>query len=241
MIEKNTALNKYKITAIILLVVSVAFNILQKPIFDYLVLTGQEVQRPMQIFTFTFFMFVIEAVLFGAYILFPNNKVISKFFTVALVVDIVSRIYSIISLIKLIVAYSNYPTDMEWVKPIISQYTINVLIASVYLVAFLFLLIDLLKKHKYLKVSRIVMLVVAVFGLFAVILNFVNSNVMYAIVSSYGFFFTVALLIYYFRIAENKSKITLEDELHRLKAEYENGSITEEEYTTAKQKILNSL
>lgn len=239
MIEK--ALTKYKITAIILLVVSVVFNILQKPVFNYLVLTGQEMQRPMQIFTFSFFLFVIEAVLIGTYMLCANNKVISKFFSVALLVDIVSRIYSIISLIKLIVAYSNYNAGMEWVKPIISQYTTNVLISTAYLAAFVFLLIDALKKHKFLKVSRIVMLVIAALSLFAVIMNFVNNNVLYALVSSYGFFFTFAFLIYYFRIAENKNKTTLESELHRLKAEYENGNITDEEYTTAKQNILNSL
>ncbi len=239
MTEKT--LTKYKISAIILLVVSVIFNILQKPVFNYLVLTGQEMQRPMQIFTFSFFLFLIEAVLIGAYILFTNNKVISNFFVAALIVNVVSRVYSIISLIKLIVAYSNYNAGMEWVKPIISQYTTNVLISIAYLAAFLFLLIDALKKHKFLKVSRIVVLVIAALGLLSVIMNFVNNNVMYAIVSSYGFFFTVTLLIYYFRIAENKSKITLENELHRLKAEYENGNITDEEYTTAKAKILNSL
>lgn len=239
MIEKT--LTKYKISAIILLVLSVVFNILQKPVFNYLVLTGQEMQRPMQIFTFSFFLFVIEAVLIGIYILIANNKVVSKFFALALLVDIVSRIYSIISLIKLIIAYSNYNAGMEWVKPIISQYTTNVLISTAYLAAFVFLLIDALKKHKFLKVSRIVMLVIAALSLFAVIMNFVNNNVLYALVSSYGFFFTFAFLIYYFRIAENKNKTALESELHRLKAEYENGNITDEEYTTAKQNILNSL
>lgn len=239
MIDK--ALNKYKITVIILLAVSVAFNILQTPVFNYLVLTGQEMQRPMQNFTFPFFLFVIEAVLIGAYILFTNNKIISKFFSVALAVNIVSRVYSIISLVKLIVAYSNYPAGMEWVKPIISQYTTNALVSTAYLAAFVFLFIDALRKHKFLKVSRIVMLVIAALGLFAVIMNFVNNNVLYAIVSSYGFFFTLVFLIYYFRIAENKSKTNLENELHRLKTEYESGSITDEEYANAKQNILNNL
>ncbi len=239
MVEKT--LTKYKITAIILLVVSVVFNILQKPVFNYLVLTGQEMQRPMQIFTFSFFLFVIEAILIGIYILIANNKVVSKFFAVALLVDIVSRVYSIISIIKLIVTYSNYNADMEWVKPIISQYTTNVLFSTAYLAAFAFLLIDVLKKHKFLKVSRIVISVIATLSLFAVINNFVNYNVLYAIVSSYGFLFIAVFLIYYFRIAENKNKITLESELHRLKTEYENGNITAEEYATAKQNILNSL
>lgn len=239
MIKKT--LSKYKITAIILLIVSVVFNILQKPVFNYLVLIGQEMQRPMQIFTFSFFLFVIEAVFIGTYMLCANNKVVSKFFSVALFVDIVSRTYSIISIVKLIIAYSNYNADMEWVKPIISQYTTNVLISTAYLSAFVFLLIDALKKHKFLKVSRIVMLVIAALSLFAVIMNFVNNNVLYALVSSYGFFFTFAFLIYYFRIAENKNKTTLESELYRLKTEYESGSITDEEYATAKQKILQSL
>ncbi len=238
---REKALTKYKIGAVTLLVVSVVFNILQKPVFNYLVLTGQEMQRPMQIFTFSFFLFVIEAVLIGAYILFTNNKVISKFFVAALVVNVVSRVYSIISLIKLIVAYSNYNTGMEWVKPIISQYTTNVLISIAYLAAFVFLVIDALKKHKFLKVSRIFVLVVAALGLLSVIMNFVNYNVLYALVSSYGFLFIAVFLIYYFRIAENKNKTTLESELHRLKAEYENGNITDEEYTTAKQNILNNL
>lgn len=238
---REKALTKYKIGAVTLLVVSVVFNILQKPVFNYLVLTGQEMQRPMQIFTFSFFLFVIEAVLIGAYILFTNNKVISKFFVAALVVNVVSCVYSIISLIKLIVAYSNYNTGMEWVKPIISQYTTNVLISIAYLAAFVFLVIDALKKHKFLKVSRIFVLVVAALGLLSVIMNFVNCNVLYALVSSYGFLFIAVFLIYYFRIAENKNKTTLESELHRLKAEYENGNITDEEYTTAKQNILNNL
>lgn len=92
------ALTKYKITTIILLVVSVVFNILQKPVFNYLVLTGQEMQRPMQVFTFSFFLFVIEAFLIATYMFFANNKFASKFFAVALLVDIVSRIYSIISI-----------------------------------------------------------------------------------------------------------------------------------------------
>lgn len=241
MIEKDKAVNKYKITAIILLVASIAFNILQKPVFNYLVLTGKVMKRPMQFFTFTFFMFVIETVLFGAYILFKNNKIISKFFSVILAVDIVSRIYSIISLIKLIVAYSNYNAGTEWVKPIISQYISNVLISTAYLVAFLFLFIDSLKKHKFLKISRIIMLVITALGFLSVIMNFVNNNVMYAIVSSYGFLFTVAFLIYYFCIADNKNKVTLENELHRLKTEYESGIITAEEYANAKRNILNSL
>ncbi len=235
------ALTKYKIITIILLVVSVVFDILQKPVFNYLVLTGQETQRSMQVFTFSFFFFVIEAFLIAAYMFFANNKVISKFFAVALLVDIVSRVYSIISIIKLIVTYSNYNADMEWVKPIISQYTTNVLFSTAYLAAFAFLLIDVLKKHKFLKVSRIVISVIATLSLFAVINNFVNYNVLYAIVSSYGFLFIAVFLIYYFRIAENKNKITLESELHRLKTEYENGNITAEEYATAKQNILNSL
>lgn len=110
---REKALTKYKIGAVILLVVSVVFNILKKPVFNYLVLTGQEMQRPMQIFTFSFFLFAIEALLIATYMFFANNKVVSKFFAVALLVDIVSRIYSIISIIKLIVAYSNYNADIE--------------------------------------------------------------------------------------------------------------------------------
>lgn len=238
---REKALTKYKIGAVILLVVSVVFNILKKPVFNYLVLTGQEMQRPMQIFTFSFFLFAIEALLIATYMFFANNKVVSKFFAVALLVDIVSRIYSIISIIKLIVAYSNYNADMEWVKPIISQYTKNVLISTAYLAVFVFLFIDALKKHKFLKVSRIVISAISALSLLSVIMNFVNYNVLYALVSSCGFFFILAFLIYYFRIAENKNKTTLESELYRLKAEYENGNITDEEYAKAKQNILNSL
>lgn len=130
---------------------------------------------------------------------------------------------------------------MEWVKSIISQYTKNVLISTAYLAAFVFLLIDVLKKHKFLKASHIVMLVIATLSLFAVIMNFVNHNVLYALVSSYGFLFIAVFLIYYFRIAENKNKIALESELHKLKTEFENGNITDKEYTIAKQHILNNL
>ncbi len=241
MIEKDKALNKYKITALILLVVSLAFNILQKPVFNYLVLTGQVMQRPIQIFTFKFFVFVIEAVLFGAYILFTNNKVISKFFSMVLAADIVSRIYSIISWIRLIIMFSNYNSGMKWTKPIINQYITNVLVSVAYLAAFIFLLIDTLKKHKFLKVSRIIMLVIAAWGLLGVIMNFVNNNVLYALVSSYGFFFNLVFLIYYFCIAENRNMTTLESELHRLKTEYEGGNITPEEYANERQNILNSL
>lgn len=252
------ALTKYKISTVTLIAVSVVLNIFQNPIYNYLILSGKESfsnaplqtmqemsnlasLKPLPIVTFSTCMFVVEAALFVLYILGKHNKYISKAFCAAIAVNIISRIYSVFNLIKLIVAYSNYNADMEWVKPIISQYTTNVLISMAYLAAFVFLFIDALKKHKFLKASRIVMLVIAARSLFAVIMNFVNYNVLYALVSGYGFFFTLALLIYYFRIAENKNKITLESELYRLKAEYENGNITDEEYTTAKQNILNNL
>lgn len=238
---KNISLSKYKIIVIALLVVSVTLNILQRPVYDHLFLLGQDMRNPIKTFTFTFFLFVLEAILISAYILFQKNKILSKFFSVALIVNIVSRIYSIINLIKLIGAYSQYNAGMEWVKPIIRQYTTNVLIATVYLFAFLFLLIDSLSRHKHLKISRIIMLVIATINLFTVIMNFVNHNALYAFVLNYGFFFTLALLIYYFFLAKNKSKISLENELYRLKAEYENGNITIEEYTISKQNILSNL
>lgn len=239
MIEKT--LTKYKITAMVLLVVSIVFWILQKPVFNYLVLTGQETQSPMQTLTLPFFLFVIEAVLMGAYILFSNNKVISKFFVAALAVNVFSRVYSIINLIKLIVAYSNYNTEMEWVKPLIAQYTTTALISTAYLSAFVFLFIDALKKHKFLKASRMVMVVIVALSLLSVIMNFVNYGVMNAFVSSCGFLFNFALLIYYFHIAENKNESVLENELHRLKTAYESGNITDEEYAKAKQNVLNDL
>lgn len=252
------ALTKYKISAVILIAVSVVLNIFQNPIYNYLILSGKESfsnaplqtmqemsnlasLKPLPIVTFSTCIFVVEAALFVLYILGKHNKYISKAFCAAIAVNIISRIYSVFNLIKLIVAYSNYNANMEWVKPIISQYTTNVLISTAYLAAFVFLFIDALKKHKFLKMSRIVISAISALSLFAVIMNFTTNNVLYALVSSYGFFFTFALLIYYFRIAENKNKTTLESELHRLKAEYENENITAEEYATAKENILNSL
>lgn len=250
------ALTKYKIGTVTLIAVSVVLNIFQNPIYSILILSGRESfsnappqtmqgmsnlasSKPLPIVTFSTCIFVVEAALFALYILGKHNKYISKAFCTAIVVNIISRIYSVFNLIKLIVAYSNYNADMEWVKPIISQYTTNVLISTAYLAAFVFLFIDALKKHKFLKMSRIVISAISALSLFAVIMNFTTNNVLYALVSSNGFFLTFALLIYYFRIAENKT--ILESELHRLKAEYENGSITAEEYATAKEHILNSL
>ncbi len=238
---KNISFSKYKIIVITLFIISITLNILQRPVYDYLFLLGQDMINPIKTFTFAFFLFVLEAILVSIYILVPKNKITSKFFSVALIANIVSRISSIFNLIKLIGAYSQYNAGMEWVKPIISQYTKSLLITTIYLFAFTFLLIDSLSKHKFLKISRIIMLVIATIHLFTVIMNFVNHNALYALVLNYGFFFTLALLIYYFFLAKNKSKISLENELYRLKAEYENGNITIEEYTTAKQNILSDL
>lgn len=239
MISKYISPNKCKIAAIISLVVSAVLYILHKPVLDYMHLTNHT-QGFVSDLTLTIFLSVLRVALFGVYILFHNNKVISKFFSVLLAADIISEIYIIIEEMKLIVSYSNYNAGMEWVKPIMDQFTRNIIIATIYLAVFLFLFIDSLKKHKFLKISRVIVLIMTLFVLFPAIRSF-DYNLMYGIVSCSGFFFDFALLIYYFCIAENKNNAMLESELHRLKTEHENGSITDEEYTSAKQNILNSL
>ncbi len=150
------------------------------------------------------------------------------------------RIYSIINLLILVAKYGDYPANSA-IDYIVRLHTINVLFGLGYLVLYIFLLADSLKKHKFLKASRAVISVIAVLNLLASLNNFVNNNVIYGIVSSYGLLFTAALLIYYFRIAENKNSFTLESKLYKLKSEYESGKLTDEEYAAAKQNILNKL
>lgn len=255
MTAKNK-LNKPRIAAIILTAVSALFFILQKPLYNFLFWRGEvtilkspiasekelyafESGRSLSVFTFSSALFLLEALLFIVYIL-ESSKITARFFAIILSVDIVLRIYSIINLLILVATYGDYPTNIE-VDYIIEQYTKSILLSLACLVLYIILLVDALKKHKFLKASRAVISVIAVLNLLASLNNFINNNVIYGIVSSYGLLFTAALLIYYFRIAENKNSFTLESKLYKLKSEYESGKLTGEEYAAAKQNILNKL
>lgn len=178
----------------------------------------------------SFVTFTGTAVLFGLYLLFPTGRITSSFFSVWLGIDVVCRLYSLITWIRFFVLYSAY----------IKTSPLSVVFSAVYLAIFIFLLIDSLKKHRHLKLARILvsgLLLLNVIGVFG---NAFSYGLTDALVSGYYTLFLLALFGYYFLLAEN-SVGALEAALYRLKRAYENGAITAERYAEEKRKLLRKL
>lgn len=239
---ENKAKNKYVITILILFAASIVLSFLREPILNYLVMCGKEVEQPfLTFYTPQFFMFLISNILVALYLIFRNKKALSWLFAIAVGVNVISQIYTMFSTIELITAYNSYNAGLEWVKPVMSQMYISLLINIVYALIYVFLLIDVIAKHKFLKITKCIVLAFLILNAISTIMNFTDSNALYAITLGYGLLSSLAMAIYYWCIAENNTTLKLEEELQKLKTDFNNGVITTEEYAIKKEAVLKRL
>ena len=236
--------NKHIITMLILLGVSILLFALQQPILKYLILIGKEIERPHQSFSvFGLFTIVRTVLIVISVFLIKNKKAFVYLFATAMGLAIISQIVSLTNTISLITVYSNnFNADTNlWLIPVLRQNYINLFINILYLLIYAFLFIDIVMKHRFIKITKIIMLIFFVLSLVSMIGNFTSNSVLYAITLCSGLFLSLAMLVYYWLIAENNHTMKLEEELQRLKNDFDNGLITTEEYAAKKEAVLKRL
>lgn len=231
--EKNTIFNKC-ITAI-LLSVSAIFNFLFPLIVNYSINFGRspkfliDVSHISSLFFFAFAIMMMVS-------LFLNKH--SKLQVFAFVSLLCMQIYSTIVLIRNIAKFSQYDMFATAVKESVLIFVQDILLLAIFIV----FLIDAIKFHKIIKISKVLGIVGAVVALIVTIFYFLKYSVGVAIVSSWAVILFIAVLVYYFRIADQHLDIVdVENELIALKKANENGLLSAEDYAIKRQTALNML
>ncbi len=241
--DKNIPKESFIILALTL--VSVLLSVLQVPVMKYLSYGSMATMAATYgntTYTLPFYIILVANIVFIVCVFLKNTKVTSKLFSSYWGLRIVTLVYGSIGLFKAISAYKNYPIEMsDIVSSAITQCAISICINIVYLALYVFLLIDNIADNKHLKVSKIIVAIVVAISLISAISNFANNHILYALVQSGGVFSGIALVIYYFKVAKSKNIKVIENKLIELKAAFENGAITEEDYKREKAIILKTL
>lgn len=231
--EKTTILSKC-ITAI-LLSVSAICNFLFPILVNSSINSGRnplfltDVSRVSSLLFLVFIVLMIVS-------LFLNKD--NKLQVFALVSLVCMQTYSTVVLIRNIANFSQYDMFATAVKESVLIFVQDILLLAIFVV----LLIDAIKFHKIIKISKTLGIVGAVVTLIVTIFYFLKYSMDVAIVSSWAVILFIAMLVYYFRIANQHFDIVdVENELIVLKKANESGILSNEDYTVKRQSVLNML
>lgn len=231
--EKTTMLRKC-ITAI-LLSVSAIFNFLFPTLVSYSINSGRnplfltDVSRVSSLLFLAFTVMMIVS-------LFLNKD--NKLQVFALVSLVCMQTYSTIALIRNITYFSQYDMFATAVKESVLIFVQDILLLAIFVV----FLIDAIKFHKIIKISKTLGIVGAVVTLIVTIFYFLKYSMDIAVVSNWAVILFIAMIVYYFRIADQHLDIVdVENELIALKKANESGLLSDEDYAAKRQNALNML
>ena len=238
----NDQKGKYKIALVAFFGISIILALLQQPVLNYLILVGKEVDRNYSTSIVNYLIMVARAALICLSVfLTKQKKVATWLFSIAIGISVVLQVFSIASTAEVIAAYSNYNAGMEWVKPVLSQLYISQSINIAYLLIHSFLFVDAVMRHKFIKITKIINLVLLGLALVSTVGNFAANSILYAITLTSGLFSSAAMATYYWFIAQNNHALSLEDELKKLKEQFNNNEITADDYAAKKEAVLRRL
>ncbi len=195
----------FKTAAVLIIIISLVLNFLQTPFYNkYAVPAGQGyVQYPR--ISLSVIIFLIRQILLAVYIIMYDNKKAKKhywIFSLSLSFTIFSLFLSLCSNVYALTLISNIAAARDH---ILSLYLSDIIMSVMYILFFIFLLVDSIRKHRFLTASRCVISVYFMNSIRPIINYFLNNHALYALSLCSGYFYTVALLIYYFAIATNKT------------------------------------